>query len=236
MRTREGIEPRDARSIVGADVLSPRAGDIHGAHGHGSRAPPGVGDHGTSAGPGRELGRSEARLHSGGRAGPPAHREEAPRRRGRRRPPDAHGRGGHARCAQGGPGGHGLAGHAVPTQRWRPGDDGDRVHRQTGSQGARGDGHGPEAPRPRGAPAGLRGGAGGHDSAWPRGRAPGGGWAAPGSSPPGAAPASAPDGVSPPSGTPGRPPTGGGHDAPARDQRPGRPERPGAAAPPPGGQ
>jgi RNA-directed DNA polymerase len=78
---------------VGADVRSHREGDIPGAHGHGSRAPTGVGARGTSAGRGRELGRAAALRQSGGRAVQPAHREEAQRRIGSRRPPSEPGRG-----------------------------------------------------------------------------------------------------------------------------------------------
>ena len=87
MRQREGMEPRDERSSVGADRLSNREGHIQGAQGQGSREPTGVGDRGTSAGQDRELGRSDALLQSGGRAGQPAHREEAQQRIGSRMPP-----------------------------------------------------------------------------------------------------------------------------------------------------
>ena len=62
MRTREGMEPRDERRIVGADRLSNREGHIQGAKGQGSREPTGVGDRGTSAGQDRELGSSDALL------------------------------------------------------------------------------------------------------------------------------------------------------------------------------
>jgi hypothetical protein len=67
MRKREGMEPRDERLIVGADLLSNRKGHSQGAQGQGSREPTGVGDRGTSAGQGRELGRSDALLPGVGR-------------------------------------------------------------------------------------------------------------------------------------------------------------------------
>ena len=93
MRTREGIEPRDERIIVGADLLSNREGSIRGANGQGPREPTGVEDRGTSAGQDRELGRSDALLQRGGRAAQPAHREDAQRRIGSRMPPYERGRG-----------------------------------------------------------------------------------------------------------------------------------------------
>jgi hypothetical protein len=93
MHMREGIEPRDERIIVGADLLSNREGHIQGAKSQGSREPTGVGDRGTSAGQDRELGRSDALLQSGGRAVQPAHREDAQRRIGSRMPPYEQGRG-----------------------------------------------------------------------------------------------------------------------------------------------
>src|SRR5918992_377889 len=93
MRTREGIEPRDERIIVGADLVSNREGSIRGANGQGPREPTGVEDRGTSAGQDRELGRSDALLQLGGRAAQPAHREEAQGRSGSRMPPYERGRG-----------------------------------------------------------------------------------------------------------------------------------------------
>ena len=62
MRKREGIEPRDARRSVGADLLSNKEGHIQGAQSQGSREPTGVGDRDTSAGQDRELGSSDALL------------------------------------------------------------------------------------------------------------------------------------------------------------------------------
>src|SRR5215510_6301227 len=74
-------------STVGADMVSDMEGHIQGANGQGPREPTGVKDRGTSAGQGRELGRSDALLRAGGRAAQPAHREDAPRRIGSRMPP-----------------------------------------------------------------------------------------------------------------------------------------------------
>src|SRR6266850_2940179 len=93
MRQREGIEPRDERRIVGADLLSNREGSIRGTKGHGPREPTGVEDRGTSTGQSRELGRSDVLLSLRGRAVQPAHREEARRRIGSRMPPYERGRG-----------------------------------------------------------------------------------------------------------------------------------------------
>jgi hypothetical protein len=93
MRKREGIEPRHEQRSVGADLLSNREGHIQGAKSQGSREPTGVGDRGTSARQGRELGRSEALLQRGGRAAQPAHREDAQWRIGSRMPPYERGRG-----------------------------------------------------------------------------------------------------------------------------------------------
>ena len=63
MRKREGIEPRDERIIVGADLLSNREGAIRGANGQGPREPTGVEDRGTSPRQSRELGRSYGFFH-----------------------------------------------------------------------------------------------------------------------------------------------------------------------------
>jgi Reverse transcriptase (RNA-dependent DNA polymerase) len=93
MRKREGIEPRDEQRIVGADLVSNMEGSIRGANGQGPREPTGVEDRGTSAGQGRELGRSDAPLQHGGRVAQPAHREDARRRIGSRMPPYERGRG-----------------------------------------------------------------------------------------------------------------------------------------------
>ena len=93
MRKREGMEPRDEQRIVGADMVSNMEGSIRGANGHGPREPTGVEDRGTSAGQGRELGRSDALLQPGGRAAQPAHREDARWRIGSRMPPYERGRG-----------------------------------------------------------------------------------------------------------------------------------------------
>jgi hypothetical protein len=62
MRKREGIEPRDEQTTVGADLLRIREGHINGAEGQGSREPTGVRDRGTSARQSRELGRSKVVL------------------------------------------------------------------------------------------------------------------------------------------------------------------------------
>src|SRR5882724_10401229 len=91
MRKREWIEPRDEQRTVGADMVSNMEGSIRGANGQGPGEPTGVEDRGTSAGQGRELGRSDALLQLGGRAAQPAHREAAQRRIGSRMPPDARG-------------------------------------------------------------------------------------------------------------------------------------------------
>ena len=93
MRKREGIEPRDERRIVGADMISNMEGSIRGANGQGPREPTGVEDRGTSAGQDRELGRSDALLQRGGRAAQPAHREDAQWHIGSRMPPYERGRG-----------------------------------------------------------------------------------------------------------------------------------------------
>jgi hypothetical protein len=66
MREREGIEPRNERRIVGADLLSNREGHIQGAKGQGSREPTGVGDRGTSTGQGRELDCKDILITIGG--------------------------------------------------------------------------------------------------------------------------------------------------------------------------
>src|SRR5262245_11899439 len=93
MRQREGIGARDEQRIVGADMVSNMEGSIRGANGQGPREPTGVEDRGTSAGQGRELGRSDALLQRGGRVAQPAHREETQRRIGSRMPPYERGRG-----------------------------------------------------------------------------------------------------------------------------------------------
>jgi hypothetical protein len=87
MRQREGIEPRDEQRIVGADLVSNREGTIRGAKGQGPREPTGVEDRGTSAGQGRELGRSKGLLQDRGRAAQPAHRKGARWSLGSRMPP-----------------------------------------------------------------------------------------------------------------------------------------------------
>jgi hypothetical protein len=66
MREREGIEPRDERLTVGADVFSITEGYIRGAEGHGPREPIGVEDRGTSPRQSRELGRSHGLLQGRG--------------------------------------------------------------------------------------------------------------------------------------------------------------------------
>jgi hypothetical protein len=93
MRTREGIEPRDERKTVGADMVSNMEGSIRGANGQGPREPTGVEDRGTSAGQGWELGRSKGLPHDEGRVAQPAHREEARGSLGSRMPPYERGRG-----------------------------------------------------------------------------------------------------------------------------------------------
>jgi hypothetical protein len=93
VRTRDGLAPRAAQRTVGADRLRHREGALSGAEGQGPRAPTGVEARGPAPRQSRERGRSQGRLHAGGRAVPPAHRQAARWSLGRRRPPDERGRG-----------------------------------------------------------------------------------------------------------------------------------------------
>jgi hypothetical protein len=76
MRKREGIEPRNVRSIVGADLVNNREGEIKSVHGHDAGDPTGVRDRSTSPRQSRELGSSAALLSPGGRGAQPVNGKE----------------------------------------------------------------------------------------------------------------------------------------------------------------
>jgi RNA-directed DNA polymerase len=86
MRKREGIEPRNVRHTVGADLVNNREGDIKSVYGHDAGEPTGVQDRSTSPRQSRELGRSAVLLSPGGRVVQPVNGEETQRSSGSRMP------------------------------------------------------------------------------------------------------------------------------------------------------
>ena len=100
--------------IVGADMVRHMEGSNRGAKGLGPRESTGVEDRGTSAGQGRELGRSK-RLPQDEGGAQPAHREDVRRSLGSRMPSSARGRGVTPAEPRAGPWGRGLEGHADHT-------------------------------------------------------------------------------------------------------------------------
>ena len=90
MRKREGMEPRNVRHTVGADLLNIREGHIKSVDSHDAGEPTGVRDRSTSPRQSRELGRSAVLLSPGGRVAQPVNGEDTQRSSGSRMPSYEH--------------------------------------------------------------------------------------------------------------------------------------------------
>src|SRR6266850_1980496 len=90
MRKREGMEPRNVRHTVGADLVNNREGYIKSVHSHDAGEPTGVRDRSTSPRQSRELGRSAVLLSPGGRVAQPVNGEDTQRSSGSRMPSYEH--------------------------------------------------------------------------------------------------------------------------------------------------
>ena len=76
MRKRDGIEPRNVRHSVGADLVNNREGDIKSVDSQDASEPTGVQDRSTSPRQSRELGRAAVLLSPGGRVPQPVNGED----------------------------------------------------------------------------------------------------------------------------------------------------------------